>query len=699
MNSDLIYQMEELARLVGLQTEYYDGLGQFRKPSTDSVFAVLKSRCTDLTDVSDVPGCLWETRRERACRPLEPVSVVWETGPKVFRLNVPARIENSTLELSVQFECGGTTRISLCPAELNVSGGSEWDGERFQIRELSIPDDWPLGYHRLRLEGAGLESESMLISAPARAHQPVRTSTWGVFLPVYALHSEESWGAGDFTDFAAFMEWVSSRGGRLIGTLPLLATYLDEPCAPSPYSPISRRFWSEFYVDPRRAPNWESCAAARALFESPSFQSEIGELRSSPQVEYRGQMKLKRKILTVLAEHCRSGESGTRQEFESFVSAHPGIARYATFRSAVERLGANWRAWPEPQRSGQLNLKDRDDERLFYHLYAQWVTQLQAESLLAAARAKDVGLYLDLPLGVHPDGFDAWDERESFAEGVSGGSPPDGFFTEGQDWGFQPIHPEKERKKGYRYFRSVLGHMMKHCDMLRIDHAMSLQRLFWVPLGHEASDGVYVYYPSDELFAVVALESTRHNCTVVGEDLGTVTPEVREQMHEHGILRMYVGQFEFNTEQNPPFNAPIPEMVAGLNTHDTATAAGFWHGDDIELRHELGLLEGEDLENERRGRVYVRERIMEHLGITGDPLSEEVQQEVLRRWLAFLGESESVHVLVTLEDLWGERRPQNVPGTVDEKPNWRGKSRYSFEDFSADDKVLELLSMIAQLRR
>jgi 4-alpha-glucanotransferase len=698
MDSDLICQIEELARLLGLQAEYYDGLGQFRKPSVESIFAVLKSLRRDLVEISDVPACFQQIRNERTCRPMEPVSVAWEKGPRLVHLNIPSRNEGATLELSVQFETGGQTRFSLVPGNLNLSGGAEWDGEHYQIRDLPVPPEWPCGYHRVRLNGPGIEAENWLITAPEQAHQPGRPSSWGVFLPVYALHSRSSWGAGDFTDFGAFMEWVSERGGHLVGTLPLVATFLDEPFAPSPYSPISRRFWSEFFVDPLKAPNWQSCPEAKARIDSPSFQAELSELRRSPQVEYRQQMKLKREILRILSDNCRTKEPGSRRQLEDFVKGHPDIERYASFRTTVERLGANWRAWPEPLRGGGLAALDREDGDYFYHLYAQWLTQLQAESLLSRARAREVGLYLDLPLGVHPDGFDAWDERESFAEGVSGGSPPDGFFTEGQDWGFQPLHPEQERHTGYRYFRSVLGHMMNNCDMLRIDHAMSLQRLFWVPHGRKATDGVYVHYPSEELFAVVALESSRHSCTVVGEDLGTVTPEIREKMRRHGVLRMYVGQFDFNTEQAPPFNRPGREMVASLNTHDTATAAGFWHGDDIELRHELGLLEGTELDNERHGRAYLRERFQQHLGITGDPLSEEVQSEVLRRWLAFLAESDAVNLLITLEDLFNERRPQNVPGTVDEKPNWRGRTRLSLEEFSNDARVLEILEMVNRLR-
>jgi 4-alpha-glucanotransferase len=690
-------QLHELAALYRLESSYYDGLGTHRQPSPDTILRVLESLGAPVSAAGGLEEALLR-RRAEAARPMEPVAVKWGQSPLELVLTLPSPWPEGRLGVEVSLEEGGTRSYDFAPSELEEAGWHEVEGRWYEGRRLRIGDDLPFGYHALRLEGGGVVEDALVIAAPGRAFARRSERSWGLFSPLYALRDRRSWGAGDLSDLRRFIDWTGGSGGNLVGTLPLFAAFLDEPYAPSPYMPVSRLFWNEFYLDPTRAPGWAECREARKLVASPAFQRNLKVQRSLEMVDYRSEMRLKRRVLEYLKDHVFASPALVKA-LETFERERPEVLTYARFRALAERSPVGWRSWPERLVADDPREEDLDPGSVNYHRFVQWATQGQVDDLLAFARAKEVGLYLDLPLGVHPDGFDVWCHRESFASDVSGGSPPDGFFTGGQDWGFPPLHPERERERGYPYLRATLRHLMRHCDLVRIDHAMSLQRLFWIPHGAPATDGVYVYYPTQELFALVALESHRQQCVVVGEDLGTVTPEVRESMDERGIYRMYVGQFEFSLDGPDPLH-PVPRrVVAGLNTHDTPTAAGFWHGDDVDLRVELGLLDPEQAERERDGRRTVIDALLRHFGEDGDPEDARARFAALRKWLGFLAESEAEYVLVSLEDLLCERRPQNVPGTAEERPNWRRKTARSFDDYSRDPDLLEVLRELDRKRR
>ena len=315
------------------------------------------------------------------------------------------------------------------------------------------------------------------------------------------------------------------------------------------------------------------------------------------------------------------------------------------------------------------------------------------------ARRRGPGLYLDLPVGVHGAAYDVWRERALFAEGASAGAPPDTFFTKGQDWGFPPLKPEALREQGYAYLVACLRHHLEHAGVLRLDHVMQLYRLFWIPQGLEAKDGVYVRYPAEELLAVLALESHRYQALLVGENLGTVPPEVNAALERRGVLGMYVMQYELAPGAPGLERTPPAATVASLNTHDMPPFKAFWEGLDIADRQELGLLDEEQARVERERREATR-RELEALVRPRDLQDEPPDvQEVLRRLLERLAASPARLMLVNLEDLWGETEPQNVPGTTDERPNWRRKARLGFEELSTDPEVLATLRRVDELRR
>lgn len=299
--------------------------------------------------------------------------------------------------------------------------------------------------------------------------------------------------------------------------------------------------------------------------------------------------------------------------------------------------------------------------------------------------AKKGGLYLDFPLGVHPDGEDVHKYRDVFAKGVSVGAPPDSFFTKGQNWGFPPFHPEALRESKYEYFRAAIAHHTRHADILRIDHVMALHRLYWIPDGMDPKDGVYVRYDDEELYAIVVLESNRHRCAIVGEDLGTVPDYLPRAMNRHGLRHMYVVQYEAKPER-PPLPEPPRMSVASVNTHDMPTFAAFWNGKDIDDRIEQGLLSKQDAEQEREARKKICEEIARQVG-DGD---------VLENVLTFLAKSPAEVVLVNLEDLWGETEPQNMPGVPER--SWKQIFRLSLEEATRDERVRRILGAVAEAR-
>lgn len=456
--------------------------------------------------------------------------------------------------------------------------------------------------------------------------------SWGLFLPLHALYSARSRGAGDFSDLAAWVRWIGARGGRWAGTLPLLPTYLDCPFEPSPYRPISRLFWSEFWLDLTAVPEWDRCPTARRLAPGKP---------AGPYIDYRGLMKKKRAALEAMSRVFFQAGGSRRGSFTAFLRQNPRVKEYALFRARQEK-----------------------SDSVRYHEYVQWLSQEQIEEATRVGRRAGVRLFLDLPLGVHPDGYDAWAYRNLFVPGMSVGAPPDPFFAKGQNWGFAPLHPRKMiQEEGQRYFSDCLAHPMRVAGLLRIDHVMSLHRLFWIPAGMPASMGVYVRYPAEDLYRVICRESQRHRCEVVGEDLGTVPPEVRSSMRRHRLRRMFVLPFELKADPARPFPAPPADSVASMNTHDLPPFEAFWRAS----------------KNLRKIWPGSGRHLLDH-------------------WLSALAAGPAGILMISLEDLWSERRPQNVPGTSWGKPNWKRRARFPLERFTRMKGVLATLREIDHLR-
>jgi 4-alpha-glucanotransferase len=695
-----IQDLNQLAELYGVQTSYYDVTGKLTQAAPEPLLRVLRGLGAPVQKVADAPAALRQRRQDEWRRWLEPVTVAWDGGPTELVFRLPTKQFPSVLGCSLELETGERRSWSCRSSELSHVRDADIEGVAYAVNRLRIPGPVPSGYHCFTLEAAGKTATTLLLAAPVRAYAPAGASKkcdWGIFLPLYALHSERSWGAGDFSDLEALTEWVAKLGGGMVATLPLLAAFLDEPFEPGPYSPASRLFWNEFYLDVLRIPELRRCPSAQAMLQSSPFLQEVRELKSEPLVDYHRQMALKRRVLEELARVFFAQPSERMETLNHFRADHPHADDYARFRAVGERRRAPWPTWPAPLRDGELREGDYDEEVKRYHLYVQWLADEQLQSIAAKARAAGPGFYLDLPLGVNPDSYDVWHERGLFASAMAAGAPPDPFFAGGQNWGFPPLHPERIREDGYRYVRAYVRHHMQLAGVLRIDHMMGFHRLFWVPHEFGAKDGVYVNYPAEELYAVFSLESHRHRSILIGEDLGTVPPEVRPAMGRHNINRMYVMQYELQPQYQNALTPVYADCIAVLNTHDMPPFAAWWQGLDIDERVKLGILDPAVADEERRRRRSMLDALIQTLQHQGKLPGTAEPRAVLRACLAHLCDGAAQLVLANLEDLWLETESQNVPGTWRERPNWRRKAPYSLEAMSRSSDVLDALREIDRL--
>jgi len=595
-------------------------------------------------------------------RVLEPVLVRRQGAANVHVLTLPAAVDPGRVRVTVCHEDGPVEHRPLRSLLTGPAAARRIDGTsvlRHRFR-LAAPLAASPGYHRLEVEGPGLTASALVISAPRRCPSPDRG--WGVFAPLYAVRTESDWGVASYSELAELAGWVGGLGGSFVGTLPLFASFLDGPVVePSPYRPASRLAWNELYVEVERLPELELCPEARRLLASTGFRQRLARLRAAPLSDPPATLAAKREVLELLADALAASSSTRRGALEEFLAERPEVEAYARFRAATETLGRPWTQW-RGARPGRIPAGSLDERRVRYHRYAQWA----AASQLAEAAARG-GLYLDLPVGVHPEGFDPWFYPGEFATGATVGAPPDDFQPAGQEWGINPLHPERIRQDGYRYPIAILRHALRHAAAVRIDHVMGLHRLWWVPAGMAPADGAYVRYRSDELRALSVLEAARAGVAVVGEDLGTVGTSVRAAMRRDGMLRSHVHEFTATPEE--PFPDPPPDSLASIATHDLPSFASWWAGLDVDDRLRRGALDPRAANVQRAERTSLRAAVT---ATVGRPVSTRA---ALRALLLHLARGPAQLVLVDLEDLWLEREPQNRPGSGAAEGNFRRRWR------------------------
>ncbi|MBP2330775.1 4-alpha-glucanotransferase [Kibdelosporangium banguiense] len=525
------------------------------------------------------------------------------------------------------------------------------DGTRVDVADR-LPPDLPLGWHMLETGGR----EIPLAVTPARLPDVPRA--WGWMLQLYALHSAESWGMGDFGDLAAFARDAEGAGVILVNPVQAIVPVL--PVQRSPYSPSSRRFANPLYLkvtDTGEFHRADPAVRARVLALAPGPPKDL--------IDYDAVWAAKLAALELLwPGHIRDLE--------------PGLHDFATFCALAEQHGGDWREWPAGLRhpgSPDVAAARRDlAPRIAFHAWLQELCEQQLGAARTAAGAMSVGIVHDLPVGVDPGGADAWALQDVLAPQVTVGAPPDAFSQQGQDWRLPPWRPDRLAATGYQPFIEVIRSVLKHADGIRVDHVAGLWRLWWIPPGEPPSRGTYVHYDSEAMLGILALEAHRHSAVVVGEDLGTVQPHVTTTLHERGMLSSAVLYFQRDYEApGHPF-VPIrswePASMASISTHDLPTAAGFLRAENVRVRESLGLVTDPDKEYERV--AAERRDLIEFLvkeGVLESPDAPE--NDILVAMHAVLTRARSALLLTSPPDALCDIRQPNLPGTVDEYPNWR----------------------------
>lgn len=658
-----------------------------QRASPDAVLAVLKSLGVPIDHPRQARDAMRDVEQAQWQGVIEPIIVHWQGESKpTATLRLTEEQRDLTFEVAITTEEGERRRWACSPADRVAVGSREVVGVRYSVVHLSLPDDLPRGYHTLELAIGSQQHVARLIVAPRCASAMQDQRAWGAFLPLYAVRTARDRGVGDLTDLYHLLDWTRRIGGSVVGTLPLLAAYFDEPCNPSPYAPVSRLFFNELYLD------IDALGAAGSNTPSGSVHH----------VDYACAMAHKRSMLEPLAE-AAFADAGMHDAIRHEMEIDDYLGEYARFRAVVERHGANWHHWPENRheriRDDALSGEDADPAAIRYHLYVQYQLRRQLQRIDEIDRAPGRGLYLDLPVGVHSCGYDAWRFADCFAPGVSSGAPPDELFIGGQNWGFPPLHPYRSRMHGHEWFIQAIRRHLACAGLLRIDHVMWLHRMYWVPSGYPATNGVYVRNPApDELYAVLAIESHRHRAAIVGENLGTVPDIVNRMMRRRGIYSLAVGQFMLTADAADPLPDAPSDAVASMNTHDTPTFAGFWNECDIDQRIATGLLDDARAAQQRARRAALRHAILSYVRSRDPEIDNAKIRDIVARLLERFAEGQAAVVMATLEDLWEEERPQNVPGTTSDQ-NWSRRATITMEEMFDAPAVIDALERIDRGRR
>ncbi|WP_230195714.1 4-alpha-glucanotransferase [Streptomyces sp. NBC_00080] len=649
---------EELARLAtlhGVATSYQPSPDRTVTASAGAVTRALAALGVDAGTPKAVRAAL--AARERALRErlLPPTVVCWRGSPCEALAALP---EGTALRVETeQGEC------------------------RDSVGQL------PLGVHQLTVTAPdGRTGRAHLVVAPPRLPTPAGRS-YGLLVQLYSLLSRRSWGMGDLGDLGELTSWAGrALGAGFVQVNPLHAAVPGTPTDPSPYRPSSRRFPDPVHLRVEDVPEFayvrDDDDPRSALLDRAGRLREA-VLEKGGLIDRDAVWELKREALELVARVPLG--PGRRAAYCDFLAEQgQALEDHATWCALAEVHGSQWRRWPaglrDPRSAETTRARGELMDRVDFHSRLAWLTDAQLTDAQRAAReaGMPVGIVHDLAVGVHPEGADAWAQQEYFAAGMSVGAPPDAFNARGQDWGLPPWRPDRLAASGYAPYRRLLKALFRYAGALRIDHVMGLFRLWWVPQGEPPTEGAYVRYDAEAMLAVLVLEASLAGSVVIGEDLGTVEPGVRETLRERGVLGTSVLWFERDWDGDGRPLSPDrwrDDCLATATTHDLPSTAARLTGEHVELRDRLGLLT-RPVEEERAEAANDAAEwlgLLTRLGLLagtggGDRSSEEAEVQAVHR---FLLRTPARMIGVWLPDGVGDRRPQNLPGTWDQYPNWR----------------------------
>jgi 4-alpha-glucanotransferase len=693
-----VERLDHLVDLAGIEPFYWDIWGNYHEISEATKRSILASLGIAANDAAAVEASILALEEDAWLRPLPPVLVLREGQEVHIPLALPVEVAADLVEWSVVEEDGARREGRLRARDTDPPEVQRVAGRALERRFLELPVALPLGYHTLNLPA--LEGGTMpLIVVPRRCYLsgPLAEGRrqWGITTQLYSLRSRTNWGIGDLTDLGDLLEKAAALGAEAVGINPLHALFLDDPEQASPYMPSSQLQLNPLYLDLVVIPDLAESSAARDLIGSEGFSAEVAKLREGEHIDYAAVAAVKGRVLDLLYQSFRrihlTTSSPRAADFARFqLEGGELLRRFALFHALAEHFGhRRWTEWPEDYRDPASETVQRygrrHRERVEFFEYLQWQSDIQLAMAWrrAEASAMTTGIYRDLAASVAPDGADAWARQGVIVQTGRIGAPPDPFNPLGQDWGSAPLHPHALRRTGYEHFIAILRANMRYAGALRVDHVMGLCRMFWIPAGAFPESGAYVRYPFEDLLGILALESQRNRCVVIGEDLGTVPEGFRERMSEAGVLSYRVLYFE---KQDDRFKRPeeYPTLaLACASTHDLPTLRGFMEGNDLALRFRHGLYRTEEERREENDtRAHDRWLLLRALdeegllpkGMNPDRLEDMARLPALIEAVhLYLARSRACLFMAQIDDLVGEVEQVNLPGTVFERPNWRRK--------------------------
>lgn len=713
----------QVSKEAGIKECYIDNWGEEAHISSETLDFMLRELGYD---TSTDESLLASHEKEQKGETLAPVVFAKQDQHVEVALNISASARAS------DFEWRLTTEEGKSYSGYIQSDILQDDRETGGPLVFSIGQSLPFGYHQLEVYRKRRKSPytATVIVAPSACYKqgPLAQGKkfWGPSIQLYTLKTEHNWGMGDFGDLKHLVVEMAQLGADFVGLNPIHALFPANPEGASPYSPSSRSWLNIFYIDVSSIPEFALSSEAQQQVGSVEFQAQLNEARQTHWVNYTKVAALKMQILPLLYQEFKKRHlnvsTSRAQEFLTFVDkGGESLLAQATFdalQMALYQKGENawgWQVFPEQYRqfqnpAVQQYIQEHADDVNLY-LYLQWIADSQIEEVqqLALERGMTIGLYRDLAVGVAESGSEVWGDQGNLMLNLSIGAPPDNLGPLGQNWGLPPINPQVMRHRAYASFIALLRANMKHCGSLRIDHVLGLLRLWWVPRGASAKEGAYMMYPVHELLSILALESHRHQCSVIGEDLGTVPDEMAQLLSDYGVHSYKV--FFFETAEDGGYVSPahyVSQSMSALCTHDMPTLRGFWHCNDLKMGSELGLYpDKEQLQRLFDQRLRAKQNILNSVawhgylpeGVGKDASLVPMDSHLSEGLHLHLAAGASALMSVQLEDFLEMENPVNIPGTVDEYPNWRRKLSQTLEDIFSREDIKRLTYHITQVRQ
>mgnify|MGYP000415413605 CR=1 FL=1 len=714
--------LKQVAEMANIADSYVSAWGDEAAVSEETILHLLSSLGYDTTNDETL---LKSAEKKHKKDVLDPVLVLRDDEPVEVALNLGVSARESEFSWRLETEQGEVLEGYL---QSQVVRDERAEGGPLVF---ALPNDLAWGYHKLIISRKRRKTpySMTLIRTPKACFKQASIDEgkklWGPSVQLYTLRTQHNWGIGDFGDLKQLVADIASRGGDFVGLNPIHSLFPANPEGASPYSPSSRRWLNILYIDVSSVPEFALSAEAQQTVGSSEFQQRLQKARDAHWVNYTEVAELKMSVLPLLFKEFKKRHldknSDRAQAFLAFVEeGGQSLVHQAAFDALHTELHSEdssvwgWPVFPEKYRNFESQATQKfiteNQSKVQLYMYLQWIADCQINDAQALAEEKgmSVGLYRDLAVGVADSGSETWADEGNLVMDASIGAPPDILGPLGQNWGLPPLNPEVLQDTSYDAFVQLLRANMKHCGALRIDHVLGLLRLWWIPKGEDATKGAYIYYPVKDMLAILALESHRYQCSVIGEDLGTVPDEIVDILADAGVHSYKV--FFFETAEDGGFISPkhyAGQSMSALCTHDMPTLRGFWHCDDLKMGEEIGLYpDSEQLKSLFDDRLECKQGILDSVawhGFLPEGVGRDASQVPMDSYLAealqlHVAAGSSTLLSVQLEDWLEMDQPVNIPGTVDEYPNWRRKLSMNLDELFSHDGVNRISQRLTEVR-